>query len=185
MTGSFYKFYIEYNSASVPNGLSNEDQALAILQKAQDLLSRGFVGVGITYSANEEQTNSLERSYSSGQYSGGVRGANQAAVMTSMELALAETRWESLRLKLRIAPITTILTQRDSVHLDVVTRDLARIEEYLKQGWAILGWQNQDTVSDTARPYAIGGGITRLDAVISQQIQNELKRFSVEYPPRD
>jgi len=65
--------------------------------------------------------------------------------------------------------------------LGAITADLDRIETQLKNGWALLGWQNQLSVLSKEHPYAIGGGIQKLDPVIDSTIQSRLKGFKAEY----
>lgn len=63
--GSFLNFYLPYKDVS-GNNLSASDQALAIIAKAQKLISRGSCGVAITYSANYDQTVAIHKTYESG-----------------------------------------------------------------------------------------------------------------------
>lgn len=182
MSGAFINFNLTYRSGTHPEGLDNNGQADAILAKAKSLLEAGFPGVGITYSANEDQTIALEAAYAAGTYSANIRGANQAQVMNLMETKLGSDQWSELQLKLRIAPITTIPTRAATNPKTIIQEDLSRIEAYLKDGWAILGWQNQSTVSDTAHPYAVGGGVMKLSADIDDLIQTTLKTFVTDYP---
>lgn len=60
-------------------------------------------------------------------------GASQAEVMNSMETKLGEPAWQGLQMKLRIAPITTIL-DRPSDALHIVKTDIARIRSQLEHG---------------------------------------------------
>ncbi len=69
----------------------------------------------------------------------------------------------------------------EQLHLSLVEKDLKHIESLLKKEWAILGWQNQKTVDDIDKPYAIGGGIATLPEEVSKKIQNTLKTFSIKF----
>ncbi|MEO1027820.1 MAG: hypothetical protein AAFX02_02070 [Pseudomonadota bacterium] len=180
-TGQFINFLLKYKSGTTPDGLDNPGQANAILTKAKALIDAGQVGVAIIYSANEGQTDALEKAYGAGLYSAHIGGANQAEVMHDMEGALGTDAWSELQLKMRIAPITTIPFTSDPA--TIIASDLKRIEDYLKNGWAILGWQNQGTVGDPDHPYAIGGGVAaHLLPAIDQQIQDGLKKLAAAYP---
>ena len=173
--GAFHEIMLRYGAG----GLSNEEQAVAILTQIDELVRDGHPGGAITYSANEGQTDALEQAYASGRYEAGISGANQAEVMARMEHLLGTDAWSHLQLKARIAPITTIPFQSDS--LEVVEADIGRIEGMLRDGWAILGWRNQ-SCDDTHR-YAIGGGVKKLDQDVEDAIQNGLKRLAAAYPP--
>jgi hypothetical protein len=181
--GAFLDFYLEYSVKSpsgTVSGLGNHAQALAILQEARRQIAAGHPGAAVIYSANEGQTRDLARVYAAGGFSAGIVGAHQAEVMTQMETLLATDPWKDLRNKARIAPITTIPDLSDP--LAIVKRDLQGIRDYLDQGWAILGWINQDT-QGTDHPYAIGGGVTQLAPTIANLIQTELKTFATDFPP--
>jgi hypothetical protein len=176
--GAFIDFPLVYDDGA-NHGLSNGQQAQTILAAARILLSQGYPIVAILYSANATQTSDIENAYAQGRYSAGIDGANQAQVMKALEDKLG-TDSGDLQLKIRIAPITTIpAPQMDP--LAAVTADLARIKEQLDNGWALLGWQNQLTVLSKEHPYAIGGGIKKLDPIIDSIIQSRLKGFKAEY----
>jgi len=106
-TGAFIDFPLNYQE---PNngGLTDDQQAIAILVEGKQLLAAGFPVVAITYSANEEQTRALVKAYAAGNYMAGIDGLNQAQVMKAMETHLGSQDWKELQTKVRIAPITTI-----------------------------------------------------------------------------
>jgi hypothetical protein len=178
MRGAFIDFPLIY-ADGVNHGLTNGQQAQTILTAARILLSQGYPIVAILYSANASQTANIEEAYAEGKYSAGIYGANQAQVMNALEDKLG-TDSRDLQLKMRIAPITTIPDPQMD-HPTAVAADLARIEVQLNNGWALLGWQNQLTVLSKEHPYAIGGGIQKLDPVIDSTIQSRLKGFKAEY----
>lgn len=183
-TGQFLNFNLPYKE----NGIyvSSAAQAQAILNKAQALISNGAVGVAITYSANYGQTRTIASVYAAGGWDTQTNGANQAAVMNAMEQLMGST-YTMLQGKMHIAPITTMdgypptNPWNDTVLMNIVTQDLANIETYLKNGWVVLGWQNQDTVGNPAHPYAVGGGIATLPTNISDTIQQTLIGFANTY----
>ncbi len=151
-----------------------------MLRTCEKLVAAGYKGAAITYSANEGQTKALEAAYAAGQYSGHIQGLNQAEVMEKLEAHLG-TNWTALQLKMRIAPITTI-PDPGTDPAAIVKSDLARIRQYLVDGWAILGWQNQDS-RGTSHPYAIGGGVVHLTNAIKTEIQDGLKALAADFPP--
>lgn len=181
MAGAFLNFPLFYKSKSTPDGLSNDGQAVAILKKASELIDEGFPGVAITYSANQLQTIALEKAYAAGQYKADIHGANQAEVMEQFEAHLGNDFTE-LQMKARIAPITTIPGPKTDP-IAIVKDDLARIKKLLGEGWAILGWQNQKTVKNPDKPYAIGGGVMTLSKDVDDAIQGGLKSLAAEFPP--
>jgi hypothetical protein len=180
--GVFVDFYLEFaakTASGTVSGLSNHDQALAILQEARRQIAAGHPGAAVIYSANEGQTRDLARVYAAGGFSAGIRGVHQAEVMVEMEALLATDPWQDLRNKARIAPITTIPDQSDPKV--VILRDMQVIRDYLDQGWAILGWMNQKS-RGTPSPYAVGGGVVQLDPAIDTLIQDGLKTFAADFP---
>lgn len=185
-TGVFVNFNLPYFSCGMP--VSPDSQAESILKQAAALIGTGPKGVAITYSANYGQTRAIERIYLAGGWHTKIVGANQAAVMSSME-SLLESKYPALRGKMRIAPITTMNAYsdpaspwNDDVLMGIVTTDLDRIGAYLNAGWYVLGWQNQGTVGNPDHPYAIGGGIASLPQTVSQKIQNTLTGYAKTYP---
>lgn len=181
MKGAFIDLYLEYQKDGSQGGMTSDEQALAILEECKRLLAAGYKGAAITYSANEGQTKDLEAAYAAGRYKAPIHGANQAQVMEKLEGHLAKD-WKDFQLKVRIAPITTI-PDAGTDPSAIVKSDLERIHQYLTDGWAILGWENQDS-RGTSYPYAIGGGVKRLAAPISAEIQGGLKALAAEFPPQ-
>jgi hypothetical protein len=181
-TGAFINFLMTFQVKPGDGGLTNDQQALAILSKARQLLAAGFPVVAIIYSANEGQTRALVKAYAAGNYMAGIYGANQAQVMEAMEAHLGRQEWKALQMKVRIAPITTI-PDKGTDPVQVVNADVARIQDQLNQGWAILGWQNQNTINRQDHPYAIGDGAAgSLPAAVETAIQDGLKSLAAAYP---
>lgn len=184
-TGKFISFVVPFlkDGRSVPA----QSQADAILQKCRELISDGSQGVAITYSANYGQTREIEKVYFAGGWETKTDGANQAAVMSSMESLLA-SRDSALQGKMRILPITTmnaydspVVPWNDDVLMGIVTTDLDRIQRYLEGGWDVLGWQNQNTVNHPQHPYAIGGGVAKLPQAVAAKIQTTLMHYAKQY----
>ena len=185
-TGQFLDFYVPFIENNV--SVSPDDQAILFLDKAADLIQAGAPGVGLTYSANYGQTRTIQQTYFSGGWNTHTSGANQAMVMVSLELLLG-SKYPALQGKLHILPITTmnayvqvVAPWNDDIHLGIVTTDLDRIENYLKSGWTVLGWQNQVSVNNPKHPYAVGGGVAQgLPAAVSDKIQQTLIALSTTY----
>ena len=178
--GKFIDFYLPYKNQD-GKYITNQDQAQEILQRTQILIKNGSRGIGIIYSANYSQTITIRNTYKHGKYKTGIGGSNQAAVIHQMESLLDNRQFQSLQGKIQIAPITT-MTYSDyggKTHIEVVIDDLNQIEEMLKDGWDILGWQNQTTINNNE--YAIGGGVTQLTKEIKQKIQDTLHNFACKY----
>ncbi len=167
--------------------ISASEQAKKILEKANALVKKGSKGMAIIYSANYGQTRDIQRTYLSGEYCAQILGANQAQVMFEMERMLSGI-YNSLQYKMRIAPITTmngysnpVPNWNNDVLLGIIQTDLDRIENYLLSGWSVFGWQNQLTAADSNAPYAIGGGVVKLPAQITDTIQERLKKLKFTY----
>ena len=184
-TGVFINFEVPF--VKMETAVPAENQAEQILQKADELVASGAIGVAITYSANYGQTREIQRVYFAGGWKTRTDGANQAAVMRCMESLLGGNH-QSLQGRMRILPITTMNAYDDpaspwnaDVLLGIVTTDLDRIKTYLEAGWCVLGWQNQNTVGDPKHPYAVGGGVAQLPDAVADKIQNTLIGYAKTY----
>ena len=182
-TGAFINYILAYKKDDIY--ISAKNQALNILEKARTLINDKAIGVAITYSANYGQTLQINKVYNEGGWNTETSGANQAEVMSNMELLL-ETTYKSLKTKIRIAPITTMNAYTNPLDPwrlfvsfrpveNIVNEDLKRIKNLLEHGWTVLGWQNQDTAINIEAPYAIGGGIAKLPFSVNKKIQETLK----------
>jgi hypothetical protein len=184
-TGKFVRFVVPFSKDGVR--VSSQKQANDILQKSRAMVSNGAKGVAITYSANYGQTREIAKVYFIGGWNTQTNGANQAAVMSSME-SLLGSEYKDLQGKMRIVPITTMNAYddpadpwNDDVLMGIVTTDLDRIKIYLEGGWDVLGWQNQNTVDHPKHPYAIGGGVAKLPQAVSDKIQTTLSGYARVY----
>lgn len=71
---------------------------------------------------------------------------------------LMEREFKNLQYGLRIVPITTkpggntYKGWNDEVHAETVEKYLESIASLLKQGWIVLGWQNQNIVENEEKP---------------------------------
>lgn len=181
MSAFFINFNLNYRT------LTTQEQAEKILGKAEDLLNNHAKGVAIIYSANYGQTRQIQQVYFAGGWNTETSGANQAAVMQEMESRMGSD-YKHLQGSLRIVPITTMNAYdtpadpwNDDILMGIVTTDLDRIRIYLESGWHVLGWQNQDTASDAAHPYAVGGGVAKLPTAVSDKIQQTLISYAKQY----
>lgn len=154
-------------------------QAGKILNEAEKLINGNTCRkTGITYSANYDQTKTIQHTYASGKIITGISGANQAQVMFELE-RLLQTDYKHLQGSFRIVPITTMTySDYDGFSHDAVIRnDLNALEELLQNGWCIFGWMNQQT----APQFAVGGGIASLPNDLKELIQQTLTIFSETY----
>ena len=182
--GKFLNFLLDYSQ------MSDDDQAKAILDKADQLIKAGSSGVSITYSANYGQTVLIEKTYMGGEWNTKTNGANQATVVHKMLLLMASAAYSHLQGKMRLAPITTMagstkyapkISKDQSFHLGIIATDLMRIKNSLETGWSVLGWQNQKTVNRADHPYAVGGGVVKLSAPVDSMIQEGLMQFHTDF----
>ena len=156
------------NGASV----SATDQAIQILEEVNRQHKNGAKKVGITYSANQEQTAAILDTYNRGGWKTSLAGANQASVIMEIEKLLATTKYQHLQGVYQTVPITTMkyadggnaLTADD----DAVQRSLKAASFFMDDGGVLLGWQNQFTKPGHL---AIGGGVAN---TVQSQSQRQM-----------
>ncbi len=176
---------------------TDEEQAKLILAQIRKLAAQGYKKAGIIYSANDEQARRIVETYknNNGNWQNTeTGGSNQGSVIHHIETLLASNEYADLRSIFMIFPIATMSYERqdldqDSVGSSLVARDIKYIKEYLDNGAAILGWQNQST--ETGK-YAIGGGVAKtisakqkLSDICLNVIQVQLDNFSKTYPGQE
>ncbi|MGL6030027.1 MAG: hypothetical protein ACRC0B_07005 [Legionella sp.] len=144
-----------------------QQQAKQILDKAQALYQQGHEKVGITYSANQDQTETIKQTYGRGQWQTRTSGANQAAVMAAVEQLLATPEYQHLQTVFRIVPITTMeYGRRNNTALDGdVQQSLNDASQFIDDGGYLLGWANQLTNGSVA----IGGGVAAQSQTSAQK----------------
>ncbi len=173
-----------------------EEQALIILNEVEKYLKQGYTQVGITYSANDGQSEKIAQTYQKGGWFTGTNGANQASVMHQLEQMLATTH-KHLQHAFRILPITTIdYSGGNNVKPEWLIRDVNNIHTFLNQpNHVVMGWQNEDTKPNNR--YALGGGVSKQQLTVAMPdprsngtsitkdsfIQRELKVFEQQYSP--
>lgn len=140
-------------------------QAIFILDHIRQLLlNEPELIVGLTYSANENQTIRIRETYANNNWNTKTSGSNQAMVIAAIEKQLAND-YQDLQSVFRILPITTIPTQAEhqseSGRAAVLTEDLEAIRQFASTpNHLVLAWQNQ-LKNDRSQfsKYAIGGGV--------------------------
>ncbi|WP_115710643.1 hypothetical protein [Legionella sainthelensi] len=143
------------------NGIdvSSKEQAIIILDEVAKLHADGAKTVGITYSANQSQTDKILDTYTKGDWQTGTIGSNQASVIFEIEKLLTETKYQHLQGVYRTIPITTMkysngraMTADDPS----VQKSIEHASEFMANGGILLGWRNQNTPQGHL---AIGGGV--------------------------
>jgi hypothetical protein len=181
--GLFVDFYCPYRNRSA------REQALQIVDVADQYLAKGYACVGIIYSANYEQSRQIKEGYQKKQWLTGIGGSNQAKVMMDMEDIIKEHRQDLLG-RLIILPMSTMngyrkihYSDRDftNAHPQVIDQDFADIREFIAKGGVALGWQNDTTIDRKDGPYAYGGGVTQLRPEIHAQIQTGMKSLKGDF----
>lgn len=179
--GLFAPLIIDYITTSGANA-----QAKVILRTVDSLHAQGFERVGITYSANNDQSKTIAAIYNQGEWNTATNGGNQAAVMAAVEELLHAKEFQHMQHVFRILPITTCAQAGGigAVEDQWLDRDLENIDNFLKDGGAVLGWQNQNTSKNPRAPFAIGGGISQqLTSEQNQRVQSTLLRLMQKYIP--
>lgn len=183
-TGIFVPAYIPFRSKTY------EQQARDVIRKVQECYDDGYTKVGITYSANHDQTLKIRATYNAGKRDTGTGGSNQAGVMTEVERLLKE-EFPHLQNVFYILPITTCKHSGGvgAVQQDWLVEDLNAVESFAsKPKHAVLAWQNESSGKNS---YAVGGAIsTQLEALVpgernktqNQFIQEKLKKYEQQYP---
>lgn len=110
--------------------------------------------IAITYSSNSDQAQSIYKGYKTGQYT--ISGANQAQVFSTIVAGIKE---RNLQDKVHVLPIPTCLHSggKEISSNEDINLAMKNIAQHLKDGWYVLGLQNQSTKPDF--PFAIGGGV--------------------------
>ncbi|KTC96440.1 DUF1768 domain-containing protein [Legionella erythra] len=149
--------------------ISAEAQAKTILNEVSRIhKEKGAKVVGITYSANQAQTEEILKTYANGGWKTNTQGSNQAAVIQKIEELLATDEYKHLQNVYRTVPITTMKYQNGQAapaDNSSVEESLRKASEFMSNGGVLLGWKNQTT----PQGLAIGGGI-------SDQVQTPVQK---------
>ncbi|STY29168.1 Dot/Icm secretion system substrate [Legionella wadsworthii] len=159
MPNSIVPFQVNYEKNGTP--ISAREQAIKILDQVDKLHDKGNGAkkVGITYSANQNQTDTIIDSYQKGKWNTGTSGANQANVISEIEKLLAEPKYQHLKGVYETVPITTMKYDKNgkaaAADPSSVTKSLDHASQFMDNGGVLLGWTNQKTHPNLA----IGGGV--------------------------
>jgi hypothetical protein len=154
--------------------ISAHAQATCILDEVQRQYNAGITKVGITYSANQAQTEAIINN--NGKWPARARGANQAAVMMKISELLETPNYASLKAVFHIIPITTMKYDGTTVCAAdeaSVTKSLANAVQFVTQpNSIILGWTNQNSYNSegTLWGFAVGGGVASSMSKVDQAI---------------
>ena len=176
----FYPVCFDYSKHSAIR------QAKMILAQVALFHKAGYKKVGIIYSANYDQTQSIANAYAKGEWQTGIDGGNQAEVLNFVEGLLTSPSYEHLQHIFCILPITTCAQSGGvgAVEQEWLENDIKKINVFMQQdGSALLGWQNQNTQKNPKSPFAVGGGISQqLTAKQNEFIQKSLLTLQCNYP---
>jgi hypothetical protein len=183
----FVPLYLDFELDSVTV------QAKMILQEAESFHSKGYQQVGITYSANHDQTVEIRNVYRLGGWLTETKGGGQAQTIAEIERLLGTPEYKHLRHVFRILPISTCAHAggKGGVKMEWLEEDLTSIKKFLDRSGEnniVLGWQNQLTQRNNS--FAIGGGFSdQLSKMApgrkitkNQFIQEALKTIAEDYP---
>ena len=129
--------------------VSSLTQAIIILDEVARLNKFGAI-VGITFSANQEQTNTIFATYASNQWKTNISGTNQSAVINSIEQLLETPKYQHLQAAFKIIPITTMKFENNKVlpaDENSIIDCLNNANFFKGNGGALLGWRNQETAA--------------------------------------
>ena len=162
---------------------SAKDQAVEILEYVLQYYNegRGYEQIGILYSANAGQTDTIRQTYENGGWFTGTNGGNQASVISEVEKLLRDNpRYQKLQSIFRIIPITTMDYSKSGHVMDDqrIKDDLNAVSVFLKKGnRVVLGWQNEYTKEGE---YAIGGGIAMQSGTKEEKMKKQIQMDAVQ-----
>lgn len=150
-------------------GVLAKDQAIKILDEVERLHANGAQRVGITYSANQDQTDKIIDTYKNGGWKTGTTGSNQASVIAAVEQLLVEQKYQHLQSVYQTVPITTMkYSNGKALAADdtSVQNSLDHASQFMAEGGVLLGWKNQNIPEGAL---AIGGGVASQVQTSSQK----------------
>ena len=187
--GHFLPFNLAYKTQGGVE-ISAKSQAETFLDAALKLYDggKGYQKVGLTYSANHDQTIKIKDTFDMGDWRTGTSGEHQAAVLHEAEALMETEKYKSLHGVVQWMPFTTMVGSEGKFEPKWVTDDINNLNQFMSdEGRILLGWQNQGTVTNEQKPFAIGGGVAEgLDdskKASEKQLtsfQEELKKFQKE-----
>lgn len=173
-------FTVPFAKGGAP--VSARDQAIKILEEVNRQHINGAKTVGITYSANQEQTADILKTYKSGGWKTGVGGSNQASVISEIEKLLATPKYQHLQGVYKTVPITTMKYAGGITPLKAddasVQQSLNAASQFMAGGGVLLGWQNQSTQQGHL---AIGGGVAaKVQSTHQRQMVNDWVQMNLQ-----
>ncbi|QLZ68879.1 hypothetical protein FOLKNPGA_01659 [Legionella sp. PC1000] len=182
MPNSIVPFRVDFEKNGT--SISSRDQAIKILDEVARLHANGAKTVGITYSANQAQTDKIIDTYNKGGWKTGTNGANQASVISEIEQLLTEPKYQHLKGVYRTVPITTMKFDSKGnagpADDDSVKKSLSHASQFMDDGGVLLGWTNQKTPEGRL---AIGGGVAAGVQTSSQkQMINDWVKNNLQPP---
>ena len=161
--GKIHPFQVPFEDAN-KKGIGAQAQAAQILADMQAMLKKNpNAKIAITYSANNDQSEDLIKSYETGNYGNNLGGGNQANTFLELSKMI---KANGLSDQIHILPVSTCLhpitgTGDLPVTQEIVKRDAQNIAKHLGAEWIVLGLQNQP--QDVKKPitYPIGTGLAK------------------------
>jgi len=173
VSGKVAQFFMTYSKQKDDVGLDSSQQAQKITNVVKCLIAKGYKHIGLTYSANQDQTiqvfgdykydknlstNTFENDQEKNISTQILNGSNQAAVLTKLnDIVKDSTSYSNFKKAFRVIPFTTMRYIKATDSGKVTASDLnetdsgnnkecvAVAEEFLKlDDSIILGWCNQD-----------------------------------------
>lgn len=185
--GIFVPTMITYGDKT---SIQQAHEIVAIVRKFKE---QGYTQVGITYSANYDQTRKIKATYRKGDWCTDTLGSNQAQVIQIVENLLKTSAYQDLQQVFRILPITTCEHAGGvgAVQQTWLQADLDDIQHFVSRPQhVVLGWQNENTGTSS---YAVGGSISKnLHTTFvpgeptktqHQYVQERLKQLEKQYAP--
>lgn len=176
--GKFAPTYIDWVDKT------DEEQAIEILGLAKVYHAEGYKKIGITYSANHEQSMAINKCYQQNKWQTNIRGRNQAAVIAEVERLLLTDKYQHLQNVFQILPISTCARPGGigAVEMQWLQEELNALDTFITDKNFILGWQDSTSIIRKDSPYAVGGGLSKqLTAEQNKLIQDTLINIEKKY----
>jgi hypothetical protein len=184
-SGKVAQFFMTFEKGG-NGGLKSDEQAEKIVNVVKCLMAKGYKHIGLTYSANQDQTTEIFSDYNYNKDSSDNKfadneeknissqvlgGANQANVLTKLnDIIKNNASYSDFKKAFRVIPFTTMRYDKSNNKLDLDvsasgnnTECIEAAKNFLKlENSIILGWCNQDSdkLPDKTekKTFAIGGG---------------------------
>ena len=184
--GKVAQFFMTYSKKKDDGGLDSDQQAQKIVNFVNCLMGKKYKHIGLTYSANQDQTNEVfsdykyNKSLTDNKFENDqeknissqiLNGSNQANVLTYLNKKITNSgSYSDFKKAFRVIPFTTMrYVSNVKYDLDVTspgnnTECIEAAKNFLKlEDSIILGWCNQDSEKlpnkkAGNKTFAIGGG---------------------------